>query len=881
LVLRGEPGVGKTALLDFVEREAQGCQVVRACGVQSEAELAFSGLYQVCVPMLDRVEQLPAPQGEALLTAFGLADQDPHDRFVVSMATLGLLAEYAREQPVVCVVDDAQWLDHASAQVLGFVARRLAAESVGLIFAARGTNQPAELSTLPTVVVGGLPSHAARALLQSTITGPMDDRIVERLVAETRGNPLALLELPRTFTSAELSAGFTLNGPRALSAHIEESYRRRLEPLPPVTRQLLLLAAAEPLGDPVLVWRAAERLAITMQALRPASEAGLIDIDTRVRFAHPLMRSAVYWAASAEQRCAAHRALCETTDPARYPDRRAWHRAQATMMPDEDVAAELEEYAGKAQARGGPAAAAAFLERAAELTPGRLKRAERALAAARAAHQAGESQTALRLLSIAAAAPPDEQRNAHVDELRSHIAFVTERSADSADALLRAAQRLASFDVNRARDTYLAAVAAAMFAGPSAGANGVLKVARAARGAPRAPQPSRPSDLLLDGLVARFADGYADGVSPLKAALRAFAEADACDEEQFQWFWLAHVAAVDIFDFSSWDALSKRQVRFLRDAGALSSLPLALCTRICAHVFAGDLASAASLVGECRAATEATGSRLTSFGTLQLAAWQGAEDKAMQLIDTTSYEVAQRGEDNGLVFTSWTQSLLYNSLGKYHDALAAAQKVTKHAQEFGLPTWGALVETVEAATRSGQPQAAAQAHRRLAIMTQASGSEWALGLEARSRALLVGRAAEPAYVEAIERLQSSGITGELARAHLLYGEWLRRQRRPLDARRHLAIASDLFTGMDAEAFAVRADRELHAAGGHSAKRHKQDEPPNRKLTAQEAQILRLVRDELSNQEIAARLFISRRTVEWHLGKIFTKLGVTSRRQLHR
>jgi DNA-binding CsgD family transcriptional regulator len=873
--------VGKTALLDFVEEEANGCQVIRAFGVQSEAELAFSGLHQVCAPMLDRVDQLPTPQQEALLTAFGLGAHHPHDRLVVGMATLGLLAECARGQPVVCIVDDAQWLDRASAQVLAFVARRLAAESVGLVIAARGAEEPAELSALSTMIVEGLPIHAARALLRAAVTGPMDDRIVDRLVAETRGNPLALLELPRTFTQADLSAGFTLSGPRALSTHIEASYRRRLEPLPSVTRQLLLLAAAEPLGDPVLAWRAAERLGITMQALRPASQAGLIDIDTRVRFAHPLLRSAAYWAASPEQRCAAHQALCEATDPGRHPERRAWHRAQATTTPNEDVAAELQQCAGNAQARGGPAAAAAFLERAAELTPMPAHRAERALSAARAAHEAGESQTALRLLAVAAAAPPDERRSAHLEELRARITFVTNKCADAADVLLRAAQRLAPFDVNLARETYLEAIAATMFAGPDAGADGLLKVARAARAAPPCAQSPRPSDLLLDGLVARFAQGYAAGVSPLRAAVRAFADADASAGEQIRWFWLAHVAAVDLWDFSKWEALSGRQVRFVREAGALSSLPLALSTRIDAHVFVGDLAAAASLVGELKAATDATRSRLTPFGSLQVAAWQGAEDEAMQLIDSTICEVATRGEGVGLMFASWTQSLLYNSLGKNSDALAAAGKVTKHTQEFGLPTWGSLVEAVEAAARSGQPQAAAHAHRRLAIMTQASGSEWALGLEARTRALLGGAATEPAYLEAIERLRTAGIIGELARGHLLYGEWLRRQRRALDARKHLATAADLFTGMDAEAFAARAHRELQAAGGPSAKRHKPDEASNWKLTAQEAQILRLVREELSNQEIAARLFISRRTVEWHLGKIFTKLGVTSRRHLHR
>ena len=877
VVVRGEAGVGKTALLEYLIERASVCRVARAAGVQSEMELAFAGLHQLCAPMLDQVVGLPSPQRDALSTALGLSAGNAPDRFLVGLAVLGLLAEVAEERPLVCVIDDAQWLDRASAQTLAFVARRLVAESVALVFALRVPGEVSELTGLAELVVEGLPEDDARALLSSALPGPVDERVLDRIVAETRGNPLALLELPRGLKPAELTGGFMLPGP--LEGRIEESYRQRLTSLPAGTQRLLLVAAAEPVGEPVLVWRAVERLGISVDAAAPAAAAGLVEIGARVRFCHPLVRSAVYWAASLEDRRGAHRVLAAVTDPEVDPDRRVWHAAQATSGPDEDVAADLERSAGRARARGGLAAAAAFLERAVELTLDPARQAQRALAAAQATQQAGAPDAALRLLSFAEARPLDKLQRAQVALLRAQVAFAVNRGSDAPPLLLRAAKQLEPLDARLARETYLDALDAALFAGPLA-SGGVRRAAEAARAAPATSQPQRAPDLLLDGLVTRFTDGYAAGTPILRRALEAFRDGHTSREEGLRWFWLACRTARDLWDEETWEILATRFVRLAREAGALAALPIALNWLMGVRVWAGELAAAAALVEEVEAVTEATGSSLAPYGSLLLAAWRGREAQAFDLIEATSKKVVFRGEGFGQIVTWWAEALLYNSLGRYRDALSGAQQVSEQRpEELGAPIWG-LVELIEAATRSGaEADSAADALTRLSKSTRAAGTEWALGIEARSRALLsAGPSAETAYREAIDRLGRTRVRGELARAHLLYGEWLRRQNRRLGAREQLRTAHEMFTAMEMEAFAQRAARELLATGEHPRKRGIET---SSELTAQEMQIVRLVRESLSNPEIAARLFISPRTVEWHLSKIFGKLNITSRRQLHR
>src|SRR5580658_5029086 len=872
LVVRGEPGVGKTALLEYAAESAAGLHVVRVAGVESEMELAFAALQQLCAPMLDKLAGLPDPQRDALGVAFGLKTGPAPDRFLVGLAVLSLLSEAAEQQPLLCVIDDAQWLDRASAQTLAFVARRLLAEPVALVFATREPGQ--EHRGLPELVVRGLRDGDARELLGSVAGGPLDERVRGRIVAEARGNQLALLGLPRGGHGP--AAGTDLAGGPGSAGRIEESFRGRVEVLPAATRRLMLVAAAEPAGEPGLVWRAAERLGIGAEAAWPAADAGLLTIGERVLFRHPLVRSAVYRAALPAERRAAHQALAGATDPQADPDRRAWHRAQATLGPDAEVAAELERSAGRAQARGGLAAAAAFWERAAALTLDPARRAGRALAAAQAKYQAGAFDAALGLLAATEAGPPDQFRRARADLLRGQIAFVSSRGSDAPPLLLKAAREFEPLDMGLARQTYLDALSAATFAGRLALGGGMREVAEAARMAPPPPRPMRGPDLLLDGLALMVTEGYPAGAPVLRRAVSAFRGTDLSTEEGLRWLWLASYAAGLVWDYASWDVLSGRQVTLARDAGALIALPIAVSTRAGVHLFAGEFTEAASLAAQAESVAEATGISIAPYGTLALAVFRGQEAQANQLIQTATDDAARRGEGGGLSSVQWAAAVLDNSLGRYEQALAAAQRASEDSPAVRFGSW-ALVELVEAAVRSGVPERAAGALRRLSGIARACGTDWALGAEARSRALVSdGDAAESLYREAIDRFGRARLRVDLARADLLYGEWLRRQRRIRDARDQLGRAYEIFDSVGAAAFAERASSELRAAGGH-ARQHITETPDT--LTAQEALIARLAGDGASNPQIAAQLFISPATVAYHLRKVFTKLGISSRSQL--
>ena len=879
LVVRGEAGIGKTVLLDYAasRASASGFRVVRGWGVQSEMELAFAGLHQLCVPLLGRVDQLPKPQRDALAVAFGLREGQAPDRFLVGLAVLGLLAATAEDRPLACVVDDAQWLDRASVQCLAFAARRLLAEPIAMIFAVRGPGDDQELAGMPGLTVTGLGLDDARTLLASAVGGRVDAQVRDRIVAETRGNPLALLQLPRGLGPGELAGGFWLPDPRPLASRIEDSFYRQFRSLPRQTRRLLLTAAAEPTGDVALLWRAAELQGIPPDAAAAAETAGLVKLGARVHFSHPLARSAVYHAASAGDRRAAHRVLAEATDPDADADRRAWHLAHAAAAPDEEVAAELEGSAGRAQARGGLAAAAAFLERAAVLTPNPAQRADRALAAAQAKVQAGAFEAAVQLLGMAEAAPLDELQRARVDLLRAQLAYAANRGSDAPLLLLRAAKRLESIDADLARETYLDALNAALFAGglavPGAGPQ---EVAAAARAAPRPSHPPRPPDLLLDGLAANFSQGYAAGLPLLRRALSAF-DRETSAAEDLRWLFPACTAAIHQWDDARWDTLSGRHVRLTREAGALSEIPLALTQRAYWLFFGGELVAAASLIEEAQVATEATGSRFAPYGALGLAALRGREAEFSALATATKDEIVQRGEGLVIGLCDWATAVLNNGLGHYQDAMAAAEKASAYLPNISTTVNWALPELVEAAVRSGLPERATDAVRRLSEATSVSGTDWALGVEARSRALLSdGETADRLYREAIERLGRTRMGAELARAHLVYGEWLRRENRRAEARDQLRAAHEMLTDMGMEGFADRARGELLATGETVRKRTVETLTD---LTAQEAQIAKLARDGRTNQEIGSQLFISPRTVEWHLGNVFTKLGITSRKDL--
>jgi DNA-binding CsgD family transcriptional regulator len=872
LVIHGDPGVGKTALLEYAVDSSEDFHVIRAAGVESEMELDYAALQQLCSPALELIERLPGPQRDALGVAFGQRAGQTPSPFLVGLAVLGLLSEAADRQPLLCLIDDAQWLDGASARALEFVAHRLLAERIALAFATREVGRG--LARFPQLRVDPLGRRDARALLESVLPGRLDEPVLDRIIAETGGNPLALLELPRGLTPAQLAGGFGLPAALPLSAGIEQSFTRRLARLPRDARRLLLLAAAEPVGDLALLWRATEGLGISETAARALELEGLLTLDGAVTFRHPLVRSAVYGAAAPIERREAHRALADAIDPQLDPDRRAWHRAQAASKPDEDVAAELEESAARAQARGGFAAAAAFLERAAVLTPLESRRSGRALAAAYAKLQAGALDDALRLVDTAELGVLSDLEQARAGLLRAQISFVSTRGGDSPLLLLKAAERLREVDPQLARETYLEALSAAIFAGPLAGPGaGSREVAEAASSAPRASKPRGP-DLLLDGLVALLCDSYGAAVPILRRAQRAISETTS-QTEQLRWMWAATVSTLHLWDDEGWERLSEQHVQLVRETGALSDLAIALGHRGQMHVFAGELALAAAFRQAVEEATELTGSPLGPYHPVALLAMRGREAEAKQFIDTARAEVVGRGEGAGLAFIDWAESVLYNGLGRYAEALMAARRVVDHTELVPL-NW-AMPELIEAAARVGDVELSAETCRRLTDRSMASGTDWALGVAARSQALLEedGRAGD-LYTEAIERLGRTRIAVDLARAHLLYGEWLRRQRRRLDARDELRIAHEMFIDFGMEAFAERARIELEATGEHARKRTVDTRGD---LTPQEAQIARLAGEGLSNAEIGARLFISKHTVEYHLRKVFAKLGINSRTKL--
>ena len=877
LVVRGEPGVGKTALLDHLAGQASGsgCRVARATGVQSEMELAFAGLHQLCAPMLDRAERLPVPQRDALSTVLGLAAGPPPDRFLVGLAVLSLLSEVATERPLICLVDDEQWLDRASAQALGFAARRLAADPVALVFSARDPGS--ELAGLPELEIGGLRDDDARALLEAALAVPLDARVRDLIIAETRGNPLALLELPRGLSPADLAGGFglpgALPGAASLIGRIEDSFARQLAALPDQTRRLVLLAAADPSGDPSLVRRAAGRQGIPVHAEVPAVEARLVEFGTRVRFRHPLARSAAYRSAPFSVRQQLHAALAEVTDPATDPDRRAWHRAQAAPGPDEEVAAELEQSAGRAQARGGLAAAAAFLEQSMLLTADPARHTGRALAAAQVSMQAGAFAKALELLAIAEAGPLDGFASARVDLLRGQIAFVSNLGSDAPSLLLKAAKRLEPLNLDLARETYLAAWSAASLAGHLAGAGDVFEVSRAARTLSPPGDPPRPVDMLLDGLARLVIDGPAAAVPALRRAVNAFAAGDVSREEGLRWGW---IAATVLWDENAGRVIIERQVRLARDAGALEQLPTGLVALAMSDTWRGDFTAAASLIAETDAVAEVTGSRIAPYTHMFLASLRGNQAELTPLIAVSNAKAAAEGQGVAATYALWAAAILHNGLGGYAEACAAARQASEHGHLY-VSIW-ALPELIEAAVRTGDTQVAADALEQLAERTQAGGTDFGLGLEARCRALLSdGTAADDLYREAIGRLGRTPLQPELARARMLYGEWLRREGRRLDAREQLRTAYDMLAVIGMVAFAERARRELIATGEVVRKRSSEAATT---LTAQEALIAQLARDGRTNAEIGAQLYLSARTVEWHLRKVFAKLGIGSRRELN-
>jgi DNA-binding CsgD family transcriptional regulator len=874
LVVRGEAGIGKTALLRYAARQASGLRTAEIEGIQAEMELSFAGIHRLCAPMLAGLEVLAEPQQNALRVAFGAASGDAPDRFLVAVAVLNLLSSIAEKRPLLCLMDDAQWLDAASVQALGFVARRLVAEPIAMIFSLREPITTRALDGLPQLAVHGLDEPDARALLSRAVPGPLDDRIRDRIIAETEGNPLALIELSQRMSRSERAGGFAPRAGSDLPSQLEERYRRSISALPAATRRLMLVAAAEPLGDAGLLWRAADRLSIDPGALAPATEAGLLDIGDRVRFHHPLVRSAVYRAASLDERRRAHNALAEASDPDLAAERRAWHHALAAAAPDESVAADLERSAGRAQSRGGLPAAAALLERATGLTPDPAVQATRALAAAELTFEAGEFEATKRLLATAESSSLDGFQRARTALLRGHVALVYAYGGDAPSLLLHAARELEAFDVSLARRAYLTAWGAAVSANHLGGAGVLAEICSAVRALPPLPPDPHPLDLLIEGFALLATDGRAAATPILQLAAGAAMELSVDDMRR--WGWLAPGASSATWDLEGSLALNERKAQMVRQAGALGELPMHLQSLALDRTWSGDLAGADALVAESESVAAATGTIPPPITLVMLRAMQGRDDDAARLIEGVVRGATDTGQGMAVMVARWADSRLNNGLGRYEAAASAAREVTENAIDPWTPV-GALPELVEAATRLGETDLARDALDRLAAATGPAGTDFALGVEARSRALVsAGGAAEPLFHESIERLGRTSLRPELARARLVYGEWLRREGRRGDSREQLRIAEEMFAEMGMQAFADRTGAELAATGAKPRTRHFE---VREELTAQEEQIARLARDGLTNTQIGTELFLSPRTVEYHLHKVFGKLGIDSRSDL--
>ncbi|MGY4653012.1 AAA family ATPase [Mycobacterium sp. URHB0021] len=872
LVLRGVPGVGKTALLDYAVTSARGFKVIRATGSESESALAFAALHQVCTPIIDKLDRLPEPQQDALRLTFGMTTGDVPDRLLIGLATSRLFSEASAEQPLLCVIDNEHLLDQASAQALAFVGRRLRDDPVAMIFATSGSGP--ELEGLPELELTGLRDDDARALLTCALRAPLDEQVLERIVAETQGVPLTLLELPKAMSPAELAGGFGMPAASGPSTDIEEAFRRQFDALPSESKLLSLVAAAESTGDAITVWRAAERLGIHRQAGAAAVSAGLLEFGARVRFRHPLARLAAYRTATLEKRLRVHRALAEVIEPESDPVRQVWHRALGVAGPDDAIADELVASASLAQARGGIAASAAFLAKSVELTTDLNRRAERALAAATAKQDAGDPDTATAMLRVAETASLDKLNRANAELIRARLAFVMNRGRDAPELLLKAAHRFSRLDPAMTRYTLLDAFVAALFAGRLAGDDALQRIAGCARVTKPCASPPTPFDHLLDGLALLITEGSKAAAPGLQQALSALRSEDIADLPHLRWLWLASRVAMELWDDEAWDLLSARQIKRARQIGALSVLPIALRARVGLELSSGKLDAATMLHDESQALTQLTRSEPLNYGAVVLTAWRGVEDIG-PLVNVSANSVEHRGEGSGLTIVEWAAAVHYNASGRYAEAIPVAERASSR-REVGLSLW-ALVELIEASARNGQPNRAADALQRLAEATQASGTHWALGIEARSRALLTASArADTLYTAAIDHLSRTRAHTDLGRAHLVYGEWLRRHRRRIHARAQLAIAHKLFVSMGFEAFAKRSLRELKATGGSAAAA---GEESTGELTSREAQIARLARDGLSNTEIGGQLFISPRTVEYHLRKIYTKLAISSRTEL--
>jgi DNA-binding CsgD family transcriptional regulator len=878
LVLRGDAGIGKSALLDDVATHAEDFYVCRASGVESEMELPYAGLQQLCVPLAGHTSALTELHGRVLNHVFGRSEGAAPERFLVGIAALDLVATAAQDQPVVWLIDDAQWIDQVTMQAIAFVARRLLAERVVILIATRDSSEEGTLAGLPELSVGGLRGDDAGRLFDSVISGPMDPLVRDRIIAETRGNPLALLELPRAWTTAELVEGISESAGIPLTSKLEFAFTKRVRELPADTQTLLALAAAEPTGDPALLWSAARLLGLDWTTAAPAERAGLLEIGQRVYFRHPLVRAAAYRSAPLESRLEVHRVLAEVADPVQDPDRRAWHRAWSTVGPDDQIALELERAADRAKARGGLLAAAALLERAALLTPAGEHRANRTLGAARAKRDAGAFDSALRLLSIVDAEPPSELRAALVDQLRGKIAFDQRRSSEAAELLLAAAQKIEPFAPRASRDMHLEALAAAVWAGGPGQSELVAKAARAALATRSDEGEQRSADLVLHAIATRVIEGHAAAGPALRAALIAIRDHGLrAEDDDLLWLTgnrLAGLIATEAWDYEAGLALAERQVRVARESGALVQLQFALNFLANHVIVSGDLRAASTLLEEERLLSTMT--QVVPNRTMLIAALRGDSERTVPLVEAMIETAISNGHGRVIFFAHYAAAVLYNGLGRHAEALAHARQVVE-SDALGFQTF-AVGEFAEAAARQGDTELLSYVETWMRVRAATTPTDWALGMAARVQALNAdGAEADQLYKESIAQFSKTRLRIELARSQLLYAEWLRRQGQRGEARDQASVAYDALTEMGVTSFAERARREVSASAGRRSARSSNAESVH--LTSQELQIAQLVQRGLSNKEVGGRLYLSPRTVEWHLRNIFSKFGISSRRHL--
>ena len=872
LVLRGRPGVGKTMLLEHAIGRASGLRVGRVGGVDSEFDLPYAALHQLLAPFLEEIEALPGPQRDSLASTLGLIEVERSDRFLTALGVLTLLSNAAQDTGLLCAVDDAEWLDEASAQVLSFVARRLVSEGIAMLFTF-GAAHPTSVALVPFRELNfeGLSQVASRELLDREVEGTLDSGVRDRLVIEAEGNPLALIELAQLLTAEQLAGLAPLPKALPLGDRLEQGLMRNVRGLSSDARSILVLVATERSGDPGLLRRAADGLGLSQTAIDDAES--VLRLGAQITFRHGFVRSAVYALASETTRRDAHLALAEAMDPDADEDRIAWHRAAASVDADETVAADLEASARKARDRGGQVAAAAVLELAAELTPDPSRRAARLLVAADADLAAGALSKADTLLSQLTPKLLDDEQRAEAQRLRGTLALARGDKGSSSTLLIEAARVLAPFDLRKARDTCLDALATAMFAGRLASDRGMREAVECARSMPE-PTQTTAADVLLDAFATLVDEGSAAAAPVLRRGVGLAGESG-----DLRAIGPAFQAAFELWDDEALHTLAQRRVDLARGSGAFVALPNALNQLGAYEVLVGRFDAAEACFEEADEISAATGYAgilgKTGVGPLILAAWRGEDARTRALAEVCSRDGTARGFGTFVGFAQSALGVLELGLGRYHEAMIAVQ-------DAGLDqilVTRTLPDLVEAAVRCGEEQLATQAAGELAESTTASGTDWALGVLARSQALLVaGREAEGLYREAIDHLRRSRARTQLARARLVYGEWLRRERRRRDAREELRAASQLFESMGALAFADRAQSELAATGERV---HRRTPETLELLTPQERRIATLVSEGAPNAEVAAQLFISSRTVEYHLAKIFRKLRISSRSELAR